>query len=161
MTKTLTASTIHGSKTNLALGNCHGDANPDAWFPTTYNGGRPNVMFRNLLPDIKYALEKCNSCPVRKKCLEEGMRPVNLSQGIWGGTFAGQRIFMARDRHIDYLTPEGNRGRRLPRRSGDAWPEPYDGITMQEEEDALLFYDRVLYYVGDELSKEGLIHDDR
>ena len=36
------------------LGNCHGDERADAWFPTTYNGGRPNVMFRNLLPDIKY-----------------------------------------------------------------------------------------------------------
>lgn len=148
-------------KTEPILGNCHGDEKADAWFPTTFNGGRPNVMFRNLLPDIKYALKKCNSCPVSKRCLEEGMRPVNLAQGIWGGKFAGERILMARERNVNYLVPEHNRGRRTGPRSGDAWPEPFDGITMQEEEDALLFYERVSRYLGEELSEEGLSHDDR
>ena len=136
------------------VGNCHGDERADAWFPTTYNGGRPNVMFRKLLPDIQYALTNCNSCPVRERCLEEGMKPVNLAQGIWGGKFAGERILMARKRNINYIVPVNNKGRKTGKRNGDAFPEPFDGITMQEEEDALLFYERVLRYLRPELPRQ-------
>ena len=143
---------------NQVLGNCHGDANPEAWFPTTYNGGRASVMFKTLLPNIEYALEKCNSCPVRERCLEEGMKPINLGLGIWGGKFAGERILMARERGIDYSMPEYNKGRKLSQRRDYAWPEPFDGITLQEEEDALLFHERVSHYLGD-LTSAGVTNE--
>jgi hypothetical protein len=139
------------SKNEPVVGNCYGDENADAWFPTTYNGGRPNVMFRNLLPDIQYALDKCKSCPLKENCLEEGMRPMNLAQGIWGGKFAGERILMARERDMNYIVPFANRGRVLGPRSGDVYPVQADGITMQEEEDAILFHERVVRYLGPEL----------
>jgi len=134
------------------IGNCHKDENADAWFPTTYNGGRPNVMFRKLLPDIKYALGKCKTCPIREKCLEEGMKPVNLAYGIWGGKFAGERILMAKERGDDYLQPVHNKGRKLEARTGEIWPVYSDRITMQQEEDAILFYERVMYYLQPELA---------
>lgn len=152
--KTLTYGGMQSMKSKEIVGNCHGDERADAWFPTTYNGGRPEVMFRNLLPDIQYALSKCDSCPIREKCLEEGMKPVNLALGIWGGKFAGERILMARERGINYLVPLFNKGRKTGPRVGDAWPEPVNGITMQEEEDALLFHQRVLRYLGSELRRE-------
>lgn len=151
---TQTAGMTLSSKNEPLVGNCYGDEKADAWFPTTYNGGRPNVMFKNLWPDIQYALSKCNSCPLREKCLEEGMRPMNLAQGIWGGKFAGERILMARERGMNYIVPLANRGRVLGPRSGDVYPVQVDGITMQEEEDAILFHERVLRYLGPELQEE-------
>ena len=153
---TLTSGMTHSSKSETLLGNCYGDERADAWFPTTYNGGRPNVMFRNLLPDIQYALNKCKSCPLREKCLEEGMKPMNRAQGIWGGKFAGERILMARERGIDYIVPPANRGRVLGPRSGDVYPVQVDGITMQEEEDAILFYERAVKYLGPEIERESV-----
>lgn len=150
---TPTYSTMDSTMTETPVGNCYGDEKADAWFPTTYNGGRPNVMFQKLLPDIQYALIKCGSCPIREKCLEEGMKPINLAQGIWGGKFAGERIMMARARKINYLLPMNNKGRALPPREGISWPKPADGITMQEEEDAIMFHQRALRYLSSELSQ--------
>ena len=150
---TPTYSTMDSTMTEALVGNCYGDEKADAWFPTTYNGGRPNVMFQQLLPDIQYALIKCHSCPIRKECLEEGLKPVNLGYGIWGGKFAGERIMMARERKIDYLVPMYNKGRALPPREGISWPEPYDGITAKEEKNALEFYQRISNYLRYELSR--------
>lgn len=41
---------------------------------------------------IRLAIDICNRCPLKAECLEMGMQPENIRWGIWGGTFAGERL---------------------------------------------------------------------
>lgn len=127
-------------------GNCNNDENPDAWFPTVPNGGRPATILKRMVPEIKYAIGLCNSCPVQDRCLEEGMKPENLAFGIWGGTLAGQRISMAKERGIDYRVHPANKGRKTGPRHG-GYMDHERKVTVDEEEAALLFAARIRPYL--------------
>lgn len=80
------------STTSQLVGNCTNDPYPDTWFPETENGRQSNAKLRLLAKDIKYARDKCATCPVKESCLEEGMQINNLPFGIWGGKLAAERI---------------------------------------------------------------------
>jgi hypothetical protein len=74
------------------IGECTNDLNADYWFPE-FDNGRPSIAKQQaLVESIKYAVELCNICPIKERCLEEGMKLENLSHGIWGGLLAGERI---------------------------------------------------------------------
>lgn len=80
----------------LPDGKCASDTNPDAWFPDIVGKARPSR--KRLLPiaqEAKRAIDICNACPTKDKCLEAGMDPLNLSYGIWGGTLPPERHAMA------------------------------------------------------------------
>lgn len=82
-------------KTEPILGNCHGDENPDAWFPDVPQGGRSVRNTAKLIEETRRAITLCNSCPKKQACLKEGMEHENLGFGIWGGTLAGERVLLS------------------------------------------------------------------
>lgn len=127
-------------------GNCTGDSNPDAWFPTVPNGGRPSTILRRMVPEIKYAINKCNSCPQKDKCLEEGIKPENLAYGIWGGLLAGERIAIADERGTDYMVAPYNRGRTVSV-AGGSYMEGTHKLTYAEKESAVAFAERIKPYL--------------
>ena len=88
-------STIRGTKTDEAQGNCYGDSNPDAWFPEIPRGMRTESNTLKLVNETRRALALCESCPRKADCLEAGMQEENLSFGIWGGTLAGERVLLS------------------------------------------------------------------
>ena len=48
--------------------------------------------------DYSYAKEICASCPVRRQCLEEGLRLPMLNFGVWGGLTVNERRNLRRNR---------------------------------------------------------------
>ena len=108
MTTELTpiVSMTHGSKTEQILGNCHGDSNPDAWFPEISRGARTEKNTAALVAETRRALILCNACPKKAECLEEGMKHENLGFGIWGGMLAGERVILS-GRTFNKLSDQG------------------------------------------------------
>lgn len=95
MESTLIANMIRGSRNEPILGNCHGDSNPDAWFPDIPRGYRTDKNTATLVAETRRALTLCESCPKKAECLEEGMKHENLGFGIWGGMLAGERVMLS------------------------------------------------------------------
>jgi len=61
---------------------CAGE-DPEFWFYDSTKGRSINLETEKK---IKIAKSICSDCPVRLKCLEQGMEEENLIQGtIWGG----------------------------------------------------------------------------
>jgi hypothetical protein len=127
-------------------GLCSGDENPDAWFPTVPNGGRPDTILRRMVPEIKYAINMCGRCPIQQDCLKEGMKPENLAYGIWGGLLAGQRIAIAKREGHDYRVDPYNTGRQVRSRYTDD-VGPSRKVTADEEEAATMFANRIRRYL--------------
>ena len=127
-------------------GNCTNDENPDAWYPTVPNGGKPDTILRRMVPEIKYAINMCGRCPIQEKCLEEGMKPENLAYGIWGGLLAGQRIAIAKEQGLDYRVDSYNTGRKVRSRYTDDIG-PSGKVTADEENAATLFLTRIRPYL--------------
>lgn len=98
MTRTMTPTCFTtGSlmRTEPIIGNCHGDSNPDAWFPDIPQGARSERTTVKLVAETRRAIALCNSCPKKAECLEEGMERENLGFGIWGGMLAGERVLLS------------------------------------------------------------------
>ncbi len=95
MKKTLIDGMMSSSRTDTVLGNCHGDANPDAWFPDIPQGARSENTTAKLVAETRRAIILCNSCPRKAECLKEGMEHENLGFGIWGGMLAGERVILS------------------------------------------------------------------
>lgn len=69
------------------------DHDPELWYPTSNRGPESDLPS----PSIRYAIEICRSCPVRKPCATAGLREPH---GIWGGmTEQQRRRVAARLRH--------------------------------------------------------------
>lgn len=78
---------------DLSAGKCAADTNPDAWFPDIIGRGGPRISkSRAIALETKRAIDICNTCPVKKECLEVGMEDINLTYGIWGGTTPIERV---------------------------------------------------------------------
>ena len=65
-----------------------------------------------LATEVRRAIGECYTCPNQAECLEEGMKPKNLSYGIWGGRLAGERMLMADEQGIEYMVEGRTRGTR-------------------------------------------------
>ena len=94
------------------VGNCTNDPNADYWFPENENGRPSMARRRELVSSINYAIEQCNSCPAKERCLEEGMKSENLPHGIWGGLLAGERIATLGRTRENY-GPQSDMGRAM------------------------------------------------
>jgi hypothetical protein len=84
-------------------GLCSTHPNPDLWFPEELSSqrgsGRPSrKQHQQMVENALKAVAICAFCPVRARCLEEGMREENIEHGIWGGLLAGERIRLSRTR---------------------------------------------------------------
>lgn len=88
---TLTDYTTDSTMTNI-VGSCSNSDTPDMWHPEIPRGGLGAKTSQELLSSMKAAIKICNSCPVQRECLNEGMKDENLPWGIWGGKLAGERI---------------------------------------------------------------------
>ena len=107
--KTQTCGEMNSMRTEQVLGNCHGDKNPDAWFPEIPQGFPSPKNQVTLRDETLRALALCNSCPKKQACLEEGMQDKNLAYGIWGGTLAGERVMLS----MKLFTKLSDEGRAL------------------------------------------------
>jgi hypothetical protein len=92
---TQTRGEMHYMKTEPILGNCHGDENPDAWFPDVPQGAFSERKQAIVGAEMRRAIALCNSCPKQEACLNEGMKDKNLAYGIWGGMLAGERVMLS------------------------------------------------------------------
>ena len=77
-------------------------ADPDLFFPVAVGGAASK--------DTSRALLICDSCPVKRQCLEFAMRNGEAS-GIWGGTTPEERI---RDRRVRNRRPARRAWREAP-----------------------------------------------
>lgn len=148
MKKTLISGTTSNSRTEPALGNCYGDDNPDAWFPEPPQGAQTPAKMSRLGLETSRAIILCNACPKKEECLEEGMKPKNLSYGIWGGRLSGERILLADARGIEYMVNGRTNGEFIQtgdaekrvgkgRYKGSVVIKEADGVTVEEKRNAL------------------------
>ncbi len=128
-------------------GNCTGDSNPDAWYPEQPNGGNPRTIIRQIVPETKRAIALCNSCPERDACLEEGLKPMNLAFGIWGGLLPGQRILIAERSGSDIMAKVGDNKFVAGPRVKDYAEEPTHRLRQDERKNAISFFSRIRPYL--------------
>lgn len=91
-------------------GLCSGHPDPDLWH---YSSSKKLDERRLFEYRIAEAITICNSCPVKDKCLAQGLEPENLTVfhqldgTIWGGKMLGERLNI-RDKKISkkYLQEE-------------------------------------------------------
>ena len=76
----------------MITGICTTHDNPDLWYPEVPMGRPTESKNRMLALQVSEAVSLCNQCPSQSSCLEFGMKPEDLSHGIWGGKIAGQRV---------------------------------------------------------------------
>jgi len=67
---------------------CRTVGDPDAWF-IDYWTADPDELWR-----MKLAMDVCNECPIKAKCLEVGLTDPEIKWGIWGGLLPGERMLM-------------------------------------------------------------------
>jgi hypothetical protein len=95
MTATANLTECGATMTKPLVGNCTGSKTPDDWYPEIGPGRITENRLRAFRSRVAYAVDHCNSCPIKKECLEQGMMRDNLPYGIWGGKLAGQRLLAA------------------------------------------------------------------
>ena len=138
----------------MIRGNCTGDENPDAWFPELTRGNPSDTKMLALAIEVKRAIGECYTCPNQAGCLEEGMKPKNLSYGIWGGRLAGERMLMADEQGIEYMvdgrttgtahTPPSNSERTgRGRHKGLVVIKEDERVTAEAKRNALGFLRRI------------------
>lgn len=123
------------------IGNCTGDANPDAWFPELTRGNPSDTKMLALAIEVRRAIGECYTCPNQAECLEEGMQPKNLSYGIWGGRLAGERMLMADEQGIEYMV-DGRTGGTAHSRGinkGSVVIKEDERVTVEAKRNALKF----------------------
>lgn len=79
-----------------AQGNCMGHPDPDLWHYNNSNDS--DVQKLEVLRSVQ-AIELCQICPVRDKCLEQGLERENLEftgghGSIWGGLLTVERYLL-------------------------------------------------------------------
>lgn len=80
---------------DISNGKCAADTNPNAWFPAMPDNRPSKKALASIVKETKRAIEVCNSCPAKQKCLEVGMQDVNIAYGIWGGLLPDERVQLA------------------------------------------------------------------
>jgi WhiB family redox-sensing transcriptional regulator len=86
-------------------GDCKGKP-VEWWFPVYY--GLPKEELARVKLNVKKAIETCNGCKVKQKCLEYSL--YHEPWGIWGGLDEEERahmrsrskIFLSRDGRINF-----------------------------------------------------------
>ena len=137
----------------MIKGNCTGDENPDAWFPELGRGNPSDSKMLRLATEVRRAIGECHTCPNQVECLEEGMKPKNLSHGIWGGRLPGERLIMADEQGIDYMVQGRTLGTRSPvgvmtdterkQTKGYVVIKEDEGVTLQSKRVAINFLNRI------------------
>ncbi len=81
------------------VGLCTDYHDPDLWFSDTDDTkgkGRPRKHELSVRVERTLkAIEICSHCPIQEQCLEQGMLPENIENGVWGGVMAGERMALS------------------------------------------------------------------
>ncbi len=86
---------------DLSDGLCANSDDPDLWFAGEVETVEGEVWRNTKDQRRRYNLEVekaasavsvCKNCPVKKDCLELGMRGTQIHYGIYGGTMPGERL---------------------------------------------------------------------
>lgn len=82
-------------------GSCNNHPDPDLWH---YENARLKDEQRLQVLRSVEAIHLCNTCPVKNKCLEEGLEPENIQYwggwgSIWGGLLMSERYRLLKDRN--------------------------------------------------------------
>lgn len=81
---------------------CAEHIDPDMWFPEFGRGVVTDSRAKEMALQVQEAVELCKSCPIKVKCLAEGMKEINIADGIWGGLTAGERVLSTGRVRSDY-----------------------------------------------------------
>ena len=101
-----------------AEGNCNNHPDPDLWHyeSSIYADERDLQVLRSV-----EAITLCRSCPVKDKCLQEGLEPENIQfwggvGSIWGGLMMSERYKLTKDRGNEKIVTGEQRHRREVRK---------------------------------------------
>jgi hypothetical protein len=95
-------------------GICNKHPDPDLWH---YENARfADEQKLQVLRSVE-AIKICNTCPVKNKCLEEGLQPDNIQYwggwgSIWGGLLMSERYKLLTNRDNPEIFHAENRHRR-------------------------------------------------
>jgi len=97
-----------------AEGNCSGHPDPDLWH--YQNSMHSDEQQLQVLRSVE-AISLCRMCPVKDKCLEEGLRDENIqfwggSGTIWGGLLTSERYKLRGNRDNEQIVEGEQRHRR-------------------------------------------------
>lgn len=121
--------------TKVLIGSCTGHKNPDLWYLNLPRGKASDRQKKVFLERVERTRTICNGCPIKLTCQVEGMKPENLSFGMWGGLLAGERIELAIKYEMDFRS-------KPCLVKGD--PRSEAGFVRADEEaDAMLFLEKV------------------
>lgn len=119
----------------VLIGSCTGHKEPDLWYLNLPRGKPSERQKRTLLDKVERARAICNACPVKTECFNRGMKPQDLSFGMWGGVLAGERIELADSLGMDFRS-------KPCLVKGD--PRSEKGfVRVDDEADARLFLEKV------------------
>lgn len=95
-------------------GNCMGHPDPDLWHYE--NSMHADEQQLQVLRSIE-AITLCRTCPVKDKCLQEGLESENVqfwggSGTIWGGLLVSERYLMLQGRDNALIVKAEQRHRR-------------------------------------------------
>lgn len=97
-----------------AQGNCSGHPDPELWH--YQNSMHADEQELQVLRSIE-AISLCRTCPVKDKCLEEGLRDENIQfwggwGTIWGGLLLSERYKLLKHRDNEKIVTAEQRHRR-------------------------------------------------
>lgn len=95
-------------------GNCNRHPDPDLWHYNNSNDSETQKL--EVLRSVE-AIELCNICPVRAKCLEQGLERENLEftgghGSIWGGLLTVERYLLTTKKPQETMVRSEHRHRR-------------------------------------------------
>lgn len=102
--------------TEKIIGSCYNHEDPDLWYPELPRGSKTPEKIQQMALRINTAIVICEGCPLRQECLQEGIKPINLAYGIWGGLLPAQRIRLASLSGVKYSSVGGVKGEPRPAR---------------------------------------------
>lgn len=75
-------------------------SDPEYWWYEQIDMTKERVRFKEQVVKASIAVEYCNECPVRKECLEMGLKKENMvAGGIWGGLIFSERLMLTGHKH--------------------------------------------------------------
>ena len=100
-----------------AEGNCNNHPDPDLWHYE--NSIYPDERALQVLRSVE-AITLCRTCPVKDKCLEEGLESENVQfwggwGTIWGGLLLSERYRLLKHRSNEKIVTAEQRHRRSVR----------------------------------------------
>ena len=114
-------------------GNCYDSLTPDIWFMDEFTKGEAKQEY--AYQSVLVAVRMCNECPIQKACLKYAMSDEDaIKYGIWGGTFAFERLGIGSKKSSAAHTYQKQLRKRLISEEGLTAPEIPAKVTRERKE---------------------------